>query len=179
MNRRGRYRDRRAFTLVETVVSLTASAVLLTAVASAMVLVSYAIPDSNSPARAPLEAAEVVNDIASELLTAVTVTSRGDTSLEFTVPNRDDDDPDETIRYGWSGGSGVPLTRRYNDAKVTALLPVVYEFSLSYDLDDAVVDSVPTYWLVAVRITLNTSPDPTTRVVTTAQLLNRPEVVGP
>jgi len=176
---RGRHPHRCAFTLIEAVASLTASAVLLTAVASAMVLVSYAIPDSDSPARAPLESAEVVNDMSAELLTAVAVTSRSGNNLVLTVPDRDGDGTDETIRYGWSGASGAPLTRKYGNASAVAILPAVYEFSLTYDLDSAVVDSVTTYWLVAARITLNTSTDPTTRVVTTVRLLNRPEVTGP
>ena len=52
--------------------------------------------------------------------------------MEFTLPDRDDDDLPEVMRYEWSGVSGEPLLRTYNGEQSVAVANVA-NFDLEYD----------------------------------------------
>jgi hypothetical protein len=153
--------------------------VLLTALGATMLLAAKALPEDQSPLRAPHDAAKVVHDITVELQTAVSVTSRADKSITFTVADRTGDAVEETIRYGWSGATGGPLTRRYNAGTVVSVLPHVTEFSLSYSVETVVGESTTVYLLKQVRMSLNLTDDPATRIETAVAVLNEPEVTSP
>jgi len=172
-------REHRAVTLIETVVALTVTGILLTAVGSSLLLASSALPERESPLKAPLAASEVVGDIMTELLTAVAVTGRTETSVTFEVADRDADAVKETLRYGWSGAMDGPLTRRLNTGNVVAILPHIHEFSLSYTVRSTTVDAVTVHRLETVRVVLNATADPATRIESSARLLNEPEVASP
>ena len=89
----------RAYTLLETVVSLAVAGVLMTGLGSTILLANRALPGEENPSQAAGRAAIVIGDIVTELLTAKTVTERSATTLEFTVADRDNDANPETIRY--------------------------------------------------------------------------------
>jgi len=124
----------RGFTLAELVLSLAIMSVLMTGLASAIIIASHALPKDDSPARAVVKAAEVADQSAEELRAALWIRERTATSVEFAVPDRDADGAAERIRYAWSGVAGEALTRQYNGGTVVDIADSVQEFDLGYDL---------------------------------------------
>ena len=122
-----------AFTLIEMVVSLSIISVVFLAMGSVMVLASKAVPDPKAATGQALDAAELLQQISSELEVATSVSIATDKGISFTVPDRDGDGDDESIVYLWGGVAGSTLVRQYNGGAVTTLAPNVYEFSLTYD----------------------------------------------
>lgn len=122
-----------AFTLPELLVSLAVSAILLTALASAMVIASRAIPDGANPQMQAVNAFQVVEQLNTELATATSFSLLGANAIEFTVPDRvsDVDVSPEVIRYEWSGTNGESLVRTYNGDPVK-ILDDLNAFSLVY-----------------------------------------------
>ena len=125
---------RSAFTLVEVVMSLAIMAVLMTGIASAVLLASQALPQADNPSAALVSGAQAADQIAGDLYCALSFSRRTTEDLEFTVADRSGDDAPETIRYAWSGTPGDPLTRQYNGGTVANLVEDVREFELSYGL---------------------------------------------
>ncbi len=124
---------RRAYTLVELVVSMAVATVLMGGLASAIVLASHAMPNKKNPASAMLESHYAAEQIAGELFCAQSFSERTATSVEFTVADRDGDSNAETIRYAWPGTPGDPLTRQYNAGSIVEFVPKVYELTLAYN----------------------------------------------
>lgn len=120
----------RALTLVELVVSTLIAAILVSGMASAILIATRALPENSAELNGPADAADAAELIASELLCATSVTSLSDTGITFTVADRDGDDAPETIQYKWSGVAGDPLQRSYNGATAGALVDEVHDFEL-------------------------------------------------
>lgn len=127
-------RRRGGFTLIELLVSAAIVAVLAVAMGSAVMIASRAIgrrsPDS-SAARS-VSAAEAVEQMRSDLRTATSFTERQASAVTFTVPDRDGDGVQETIRYAWSGISGAALTRAYNGTAPETLAQDVRALNFDY-----------------------------------------------
>lgn len=127
-----RRRRAAAFTLVEMITSLVIMSILLVAMGGTLMLSSQAVPDVDNRMTRITEAAGILDQIASELTYAITVTEMTETAVTFTVADRDSDSTPETIRYAWSGFAGDPLTRRYSSGATVELLADVHAFSLTY-----------------------------------------------
>lgn len=123
-----------AFTLVELILSVTIMGILMTGLASAIVIVTYAVPSDESPAIMVVEATEVSDQIVEELRTAIWITEHSATAVAFTVADRDGDHVPERIRYEWSGTPGDPLMREYNGGAAIAVLENVRDIALSYEI---------------------------------------------
>jgi len=123
---------RRAFTLVEAVVSLAITGILLTGLGSTILLANRALPEHENPQQAIVRGSVLIDDIVTELLTATTVTERTATTLAFTVADRDADGNPETIRYSWTGTPGDPLLRQYNNAVPVPVADNTQEFALGH-----------------------------------------------
>ncbi len=122
------------FTLVEMVVTVAVMSVIMLGIGSAMIIAGHAVPDAGNPAAAGIAAAQVADQITTELQYATAINSYTANVIEFRVADRDGNDVPETIRYEWSGTPGDPLTRQYNSAAPVTMLDDVYEFNLAYDL---------------------------------------------
>jgi prepilin-type N-terminal cleavage/methylation domain-containing protein len=131
--RRSHLPARRAFTLIEVVMSLLVLAILLAAVEASLVASTKAIPDPKNLTGAITEGAGVVNRFTGELACALSVTEMGTNAIAFTVPDRNGDGTPETIRYAWSGTAGAPLTRQYNAGAVSNVAASVGAFNLGYE----------------------------------------------
>jgi type II secretory pathway pseudopilin PulG len=123
---------RGGFTLAELVVSLGVMTILLGAMGSALFIATQALPDGNSTLEAVARGGSALDQIASELHTAVGVSSATSTAIEFSVPDRDGGGTPETIRYAWSGTPGDALTRQYNGGDASDFVPNVHDFELAY-----------------------------------------------
>jgi prepilin-type N-terminal cleavage/methylation domain-containing protein len=122
----------RGFTLVELIVATAIMGILMTGLASAVLIATHALPDDESPSRAASESATVADQLAEELASAVWIIEHTPTAVTFTVADRDNDGAAERIRYAWSGTAGDPLTRQYNGGTVLDMLADVHEFDLAY-----------------------------------------------
>jgi prepilin-type N-terminal cleavage/methylation domain-containing protein len=127
--------SRHGFTLVEVVIASAIMAVIMTGLASAVLIATHALPDEQSASAVTGKSAETVDRLVEELRTALWLTERRATGVTFTVPDRDGDHVPERIRYAWSGVLGDPLTRQYNGSSARAILGDVREFDLSYALE--------------------------------------------
>ncbi len=124
---------RGGLTLVELLVSSAATAILLGAMASAVVLASRALPQNSGAPGGVVDAGDFAERVSSELLHAVYITERTASAVTFTVADRNGDGSPERIRYAWSGKPGDPVTRQYNNGAAVTILPSVYQFALGYD----------------------------------------------
>jgi len=128
-------RGRDGFTLVEMVVSLAVLSIVFLSMGSVMMMATKAVPDPDAPAGRRLDAADVLEQMSSELQVATSVTAYEDKSISFTVPDRNGDDTGETISYAWNS-LGSPLVRVYNGGTPVMLLDDVQSFELLYGTYD-------------------------------------------
>ena len=117
---------------MEVAVSLAILSVITVAMASAIVLAVKALPTADSPAQRTLRAAQVAQQIVTELQYATAIARAEPGAVAFTVGDRNDDGLPETIRYTWAGAPGDPLTRQLNSGSDVAVLQDVYAFALDY-----------------------------------------------
>jgi hypothetical protein len=124
-------RTRRAgLTLAELSVSLAVIATLMVAIGSVMVLTGRAVGMTATQAdEARID--DVLTQIASEARMSLSVPVRSETSITFTVADRDRDGLPEKIQYSW-GGAGQALVRRVNNLPQVTVLPRVAKFHLTY-----------------------------------------------
>lgn len=120
-----------AFTLIELVAALGITTILLAAIASAVMIATNALPQTNDAFSAPMSAGRIVDQMAGELESALLVLSQTPTSITFTVPPRNGDTVPEKITYSWAGPSGAPLMRQYNSGMPVSLIDSVDQFSLT------------------------------------------------
>jgi prepilin-type N-terminal cleavage/methylation domain-containing protein len=123
-----------AFTLIEMIASLVIMSILMVAMGGALMMSSQAVPDAGNRTMRITEAADVLDQITSELTYAIAVTEMTATAVTFTVADRDSDSVVETIRYAWSGTAGDPLTREYNGGAAVNVLEDVQSFDLNWSL---------------------------------------------
>ncbi len=74
----------------------------------------------------------IAEQIISDLRSAVSIAANSASAIEFTVPDRNGDGLDDTIRYEWSGVAGAPLLYGYNDQPAQVLANAVHSFNLTY-----------------------------------------------
>ena len=124
----------RAFTLIESVISLSIATVLLTGIGSSILLASRALPGADNLLAENMRTTAIAQNITTDLSTAIAFTTGTASLLEFTVADRDNDGLVETIRYGWSGTPGAPLIYRYN-LEPSVVLTTLDDFAVTYELD--------------------------------------------
>jgi prepilin-type N-terminal cleavage/methylation domain-containing protein len=121
------------FTLVEVVLTVVIVAVIMLGIQSAMLLAGRANPDRSSTAAMILRVADAADQLRGDLAYATSITSTSPTSVEFAVPDRNNDGSPETIRYSWSGVAGDPLMRSINARSPVAIAADVRELQFVYD----------------------------------------------
>lgn len=157
---------RRAFTLVEMIVSLAIATVLLVSMGSVMVLASRAIPQPQSRATRALDAARALEIIADDLAYAESITAGG--RVTATVSDRNGDKQPEQVIYGLQSGTST-LVAAWEDPTLRTLVLLEDVSSFAVDLETDGAASVA----VSIELTLTDMPaEPFRRRV---QLVNRPE----
>lgn len=120
-------------TLIELLISLSIMTVLLGGLTSAVLIASHSLPTGNDPLTASVQAGQVVDQIARDLLYATTFSESTNNAVTFTVADRGHGTAGpETIRYAWSGTPGDPLTRQYNSGTVVTVCQSVEAFTLDF-----------------------------------------------
>lgn len=123
--------SRRGFTILEAVLSLSAFAILVTGIGSVFVLASRALPTTGGANETTIGATAAMDQLTTDLRSALSVSEATATAVTFVVPDRTGDATPETIRYAWAG-SGSPLTRQVNGGTVATLLASVSNLSIAY-----------------------------------------------
>lgn len=142
-------RARPGFTLIEVVLSVAMSSVLLIAMGALVVVASKAAPDRSRPGADVSAAAAGLELMASDLGQALTFTEASAGTVEFTVPDRDGDGSNESIRYEWSGSAGDSVMRMYNGLTKEAVVRSVASFSLKFRVASENLSKASTRDLVA------------------------------
>ncbi len=177
-----------AFTLAEAVLSMAIMTILVGGTTSAIFIATQALPQGGSYTGGVARGSEVLEQIASELFYATSVTLASSNGVTFIVADRGHGAAGpETIRYAWSGTPGDPLTRQYNGGTPVEILDGVRGFVLDYDIStngpapDAGTSGFggPSGDLTGVRIRIRARVEEhRVRVQTAVQVLNEPEVIG-
>lgn len=123
---------RRAFSLLETAVSLGSASVLTVGLGASLVVATRGLDLNSAPDGKRVDATRVARDLARDLQQATRFTEQTATAATFLVPDRDADGRPETIRYAWSGAAGNPLTMSMNGAAANEVAPGVESLNFSY-----------------------------------------------
>lgn len=176
---RGRHRARRAYTLIELVASIAATAILVAGMGSVVMVAARSTSESPVPIR-QVQAAVTARDILCELEYAVSFGERTATAVEFTVNDRNGDGGVETIRYAWSGTPGDPLIRQYNGGTAVEFRKDIHLFSYS-DLVKTVAayDGSETHHVYQCDLIIQVGEDWSAQTVSSVKAQNAPEVAAP
>lgn len=124
---------RKAFTLLEMILSLVILSMVMLAAQSSIMVAAKAVPTGSSVAEATAQCASVMDELVGDLRYARSFSVMTERCVEFTVPDRTGDGQPETIRYWWSGETGSAFMRRINGGEPLILAPSVHHFRLQYD----------------------------------------------
>jgi len=145
---------RRGFTLVEIVTSVAISSILLLALTSVVLLASKALPSNVAATDTRDGAAGALDSMLAELATAKSISVASATNIRFTIPDRTGDGADDTIEYKWSGTSGDPLQRNFNDAGWATVSPSLSSFALVYSRRSSTSNVTTTTQIDSGEVTL-------------------------
>ena len=133
-------RTRGGFTLIELVISSVSASLLMAGMGSAMFLAMKAA-ETDTSVMNTLEAGWVLDEMITELQTALYFKERTATSVKFVVADQTEDGNTETIHYSWSGTAGDPLTRTFNSQSAVDVAEDVQAFALAYTVEATTADA--------------------------------------
>lgn len=119
------------YTLIELLVASASASVLMVGLSSALFVSGRAMDLDEGAAVVRNEADLAVSRMMDDLKEARRFFEVEPTSLEFTVPDRNSDGFDETLRYSWSGVAGDPLLRQIDGGNAVALVSDVRSLDFS------------------------------------------------
>ena len=119
------------YTLIEMIISLGAGAILVSGLASSIVVSTQAWSEDLS-SRRQADCSAATRRIHDDLQFAMQFTERTARAATFTVPDRDGDGVKETIRYAWTGVAGDPLTVALNGTPPETLIADVQQFQFDW-----------------------------------------------
>ncbi|MGP1272663.1 MAG: PulJ/GspJ family protein [Phycisphaerales bacterium] len=134
---------RRAFTLIELVVSLAVVSILIGAMGSSIVLASRALPGSGSAAENLPTLQRAWAAIADDLRVASQVRIIKEDCVEMLVPDRNGGDTAQVVLYAWSGTAGDPLTRSVDGGDAAPLLAAVDDVEFKWASPDTPGRTMP------------------------------------
>lgn len=123
---------RQAFSLVESVVSMSILTVVMAGLGSALLIAGHALPSATGDTLAVVQTAAVLDGLIEELAIATQIIEQDSSAITFQVPDRDNDNADETIRYAWSEQTGEDLIRQYNQGTPVVVAANLTAFTLTY-----------------------------------------------
>lgn len=139
-------RPQRAFTLIETIVSISVASILLIGMGSTVLIATQAMPDVDSPQTDSIATAIKLEQFNTELQTMLELIEHTPTAITFTVPDRNNDANPERIRYAWDATKGAPLTRQLNQNTPATFLDEINNFNLAYET------SITSQWLPGAAV---------------------------
>lgn len=134
--------NRGGYTLIEMIVASTASAVLMAGLAGSVVISSQAFDSSDGDVNRAISVGNIADEIMTDMRYATRFQERTATAVSFSVPDRDGDGSEETLRFAWSGTAGDPLTKEYNGSAATVLVNGVQTLNFDY-MTRTIAGSIP------------------------------------
>ena len=119
------------YTLVEVLVSSVSASLLMAGLASALFLAGRAL-DGGSTTAERSHATDAHNAFLTDLEHATSFSERTDDAVTVSVPDRNGDGVEETLRYAWSGANGGELTLSINGGEAAPVLTGVKSFRLEW-----------------------------------------------
>lgn len=168
----------RGFTLVELVASMLSAAILILGLMSSLYIASQSTDVTRTPAPSALKTSRIAEQVVNELNSATGFTVTDANTIQFTVPDRDNNGGDETIRYEWSGTAGDSLQRKLNSGDLFDFAKNVHAFNLDYETYPVTTGAETKTYLARITITLQVSEFATAAMTASCQILNQPEL-GP
>jgi len=166
----GRRTLRRAYTVLEMMVTLPLLTLLLIGSTAALGIVGQVANNGADISKAAMRNPAALEQLASELECATSIVSRSATQITVVIPDRTGDAAADTVRYSWSGTAGAPLTRQINGGTAETLLDTVNAFSLTYNT--VTVGPTTTAPSIDLRLVAPTAAAP--EIVLRVRLLNEP-----
>lgn len=121
---------RAGYTFVELLVSIGAATILMAGLPSCIFIVTQAFSGQNATVTRATTS-EIQADIFHDLKHALSFDELTVNAVTITVPDRDNDNIPEKVRYAWSGRPGDPLVYQYNTRTAVNLVEDVHSFNLS------------------------------------------------
>lgn len=118
-------------TLIELVMSVAMSTVILAGIMSTLYIAMKGA-ETNDATMNALEGSWILEQITSEVQTALYFKEREANSLEFVAVDQDGDSAPDTIHYSWSGTAGDSLTRQFNNETAVVIAEDVDALSFTY-----------------------------------------------
>lgn len=112
--------------------SVAITSVLTAGLASSLYIAAQSLDVADDELHQTRVAHRVLATLHRDAQSATAFSELTATSVTMSVPDRNGDSVPETIRYGWSGTAGDPLTYQYNSGSVQDVAIDVQAFSLSY-----------------------------------------------
>ncbi len=151
-------------TLLEMLISLSIVGLVLGGLASAVLVASHALPDRQPELSRRRAATEALNQLASDLAFATTVSAISNVAVTFTVADRGHGGAGaETISYSWSGVEGDPLTRTYNSNAALTLVEGVKSLTLTPATGVREISGPPRVLVMVGAVPILASSDDETR----------------
>lgn len=144
---------------------MLSATVLLAGLCSALIIANRASDDSLTQSDEILEASAALRTMVNDLQFAIAVTELTSQAITVQVPDRDNDNGLETIRYAWSGNAGDPLTRAYNGGDAIVIVETVHALILVPYSDDG---------LRYITARIQATSEKKSAVETDIPLVNRP-----
>ena len=124
-------RKQPGYTLIEVLVSSVSASILMAGLASALFLAGRAL-EGGSAAADRSRAAAAQSELLTDLEHATSFSERTDEAVTFSVPDRDGDGTDETLRYAWSAANGGELLLSIDGGAPAPVLSGVKSFRLDW-----------------------------------------------
>ncbi len=163
--------QRAGLTLLELLVSMTASTALIAGLSSALFIATRMIEPPQRPNHETAESARECEQLLQELRYITSIESVGENLLDIEVPDRDEDGISEYVRIQWSGVAGESLMWTMNDEPSIPIVNDVHDWQLSTQLAD-------TGEVVSIGMRLQVGSHSVGEVWSTIDLPNRPRIVS-
>lgn len=126
-----RQHPRRGMTLLELMVNVSIAGIIVAGIQASIFVALKSLPNANGSAQSSIQSSKIIDQLATELESAIYITEHTATTLGFTLPDRTGDGIPERVRYAWSGVAGGALTRQYNGGTAVTLAAGVNQFTLT------------------------------------------------
>jgi prepilin-type N-terminal cleavage/methylation domain-containing protein len=147
------------FTLVEMVLSLAIIGLVAVCISSVTVLAGKAMPSPRDRDVSNVASRETCARIAGEIASAVTINTMGPASIDFTVPDRDDDGINERYTYSWGGTPGDPILWTYNGSANQVLVDNARAFDIAMSADSVTTSqAAPDAWSNEIVLARHVGP---------------------
>ena len=165
-------RNAKAFTLLETVLSLAVGSILLMSLGSAVIIMSKAVPQTASASSIRNKSTRQIYNIARNIQTAKEVIKAERYTFIFEVDDRNGDGSDDTIQYAFNTAENT-LGISFNGSAIKIIEEDLYNFTFDYN---TISNKDITVKITDLKISHQKSAHTSTMMMRNVRMINRPKV---